>query len=62
MAEAFAATFGAPVTDGQAQARVRMSSALTPKRSSAAEGVGDGRRPAPVQIDDSGRRGPFSGL
>jgi hypothetical protein len=35
---------------------------LMPKRSGAAEGVGDGRRPAPVQIDHSGRRGPFSRL
>ena len=35
---------------------------LMPIRSGAAEGVGDGRRPAPVQIDHSGRRGPFSGL
>ena len=59
---AFAATVGAPFTEGQAQARVRISTALTPRRSGAAEGVGDGRRPAPVQIDDSGRRGPFSGL
>jgi hypothetical protein len=50
-----------PFTDGQAQARVGMSAALTPKRSGAAEGVGEGRRPAPVQIDDSGRRGPLSG-
>jgi hypothetical protein len=33
---------------------------LTLKRSGAAEGVGEGRRPAPVQVDDSGRRGPFS--
>ena len=33
-----------------------------PMRSGAAEGVGDGRRPAPVQIDHGGRRGPFSGL
>ena len=32
------------------------------KRSGAAEGVGDGPRPAPVQIDHSGRRAPFSGL
>jgi hypothetical protein len=32
------------------------------KRSGAAEGVGDGRRPAPTQVDHSGRRGPFSGL
>ena len=46
-----------PFTDGQAQA-----AALTPKRSGAAEGVGDGRCPAPVQIDHGGRRGPFSGL
>ena len=60
--QAFAATLGAPVTDGQAQARVRMSTALTPKRSGAAEGVGEGRRPTPVQIDDSGRRWPFSDL
>ena len=35
---------------------------LMPKRSAAAEGVGDARRPAPVQIDHSGRRGPFPGL
>jgi len=35
---------------------------LMPERSGAAEGVGDGRRPAPVQIDHSRRRGPFSGL
>jgi len=35
---------------------------LMPKRSGAAEGVGDARRPAPVQIDHSGRRGPVSGL
>ena len=34
---------------------------LMPIRSGAAEGVGDGRRPAPVQIDHSRRRGPFSG-
>jgi hypothetical protein len=34
---------------------------LMPKGSGAAEGVGDARRPAPVQIDHSGRRGPFSG-
>ena len=33
-----------------------------PMRSGAAEGVGDARRPAPVQIDHGGRRGPFSGL
>jgi hypothetical protein len=32
------------------------------RRSGAVEGVGDGRRPGPVQIDDRGRRGPFSGL
>jgi hypothetical protein len=31
---------------------------LMPERS----GVGDGRRPAPVQVDHGGRRGPFSGL
>jgi len=37
-----------------------MSTALTPERSGTAEGVRDGRRPARVQIDDSGRRGPFS--
>jgi hypothetical protein len=60
--EVFAATLGAPATDGQAQACVRMSTALTPKRSGAAEGVGEGRRPTPVQIDDSGRRWPFSDL
>ena len=35
---------------------------LLPIRSGAAEGVGDARRKAPVQIDHSGRRGPFSGL
>jgi hypothetical protein len=33
-----------------------------PKRSGAAEGVGDGRLPLPVQVDHSRRRGPFSGL
>ena len=33
-----------------------------PMRSGAAEGVGEGRRPTPVQIDHGGRRGPFSGL
>jgi hypothetical protein len=35
---------------------------LMPKRSGAAEGVGDGRRPTPVEVDHSRRRGPFSGL
>jgi hypothetical protein len=35
---------------------------LMPKPSGAAKGVGDGRRPAPIQIDHSRRRGPFSGL
>ncbi len=35
---------------------------LMPKRSGTAEGVGDGRCPAPVQVDHSRRRGPFSGL
>ncbi len=62
MAVAFAAIFGAPFTDDQAQARVRVSTALRPRRSGTAQGVGAGRRPRPVQIDDSGRRGPFSGL
>ena len=33
-----------------------------PMRSGAAEGVGDAPRPAPVQIDHRGRRGPFSSL
>jgi hypothetical protein len=46
--------------DGHAQPRVR--TALRPRRSGAAEGVGAGRRPAPVQIGDGGRRGPFSGM
>ena len=57
-----AATLPLPFTGGQAPARVRMSTALTPEGSGAAEGVRDGRRPARVQIDDSRRRGPFSGL
>jgi hypothetical protein len=35
---------------------------LRPRRSGTAEGVGAGRRPGPVQIADSGRCGPFSGL
>jgi hypothetical protein len=47
MADASAATL-ALFTDGHAQTRARMSTALTPERSGAAEGVGDGRRPAPV--------------
>jgi hypothetical protein len=54
--QAFAATLGAPVTDGQAQARVRMSTAFDAQAFRRAEGVGEGRRPTPVQIDDSGRR------
>ena len=49
-------------TDDQAKARVRVSTASRPRRSGAVEGVGAGRRPAPVQIGDSGRRGPFCGL
>ena len=60
-AEAFPATLSGPV-HRRLSASARMSTALMPRRSGAAEGVGDGRRPAPVQIDDSGRRGPFSGL
>ena len=62
MAEASRRPSPLPFRGGQAPARVRMSTGLTPERSGAAEGVRDGRRPARVQIDDSGRRGPFSGL
>jgi hypothetical protein len=57
-----AATVAAPVIGGPAPARVRMSTALTRERSAAAEGVRHGRRPGPVQIDGSRRRGPFSGM
>jgi len=62
MAEAFAATSTLPFTDDQARARVRMVSGADGRTFSAGEGVGEGRRPASVQIDDGGRRGPFSGL
>ena len=62
MAEAFAATFGAPVHTGPSASARSYVNGIDAKRSGAAEGVGEGRRPAPVQIDDSGRRGPFSGL
>jgi len=47
----FAATFRAPVRRRQAPPRVRMSTALTPKRSRAAERVGTGGRPAAAQLD-----------
>jgi len=60
-ADAFAAIFGAQFTHGWAQARVGIGGTEA-GRSGAVEGVGAGRRPAPVQIDDSGRREPFSGL
>ena len=53
MAVACLATVGAPFNDGQAQARVRVTTALWPERSGAGEGVGAGRRPAAVQIGDS---------
>ena len=58
MAVALVAIFGAPVqSEG-----VRVSTALRPKRLGAPEGVDAGLRPAPVEIGDSRRRGPFSGL
>ena len=61
-----AATFAAPVhrrSSASPRSYVNGIDALSmPERSGAAEGVGEGRRPARVQIDDSGRRGPFSGL
>ena len=44
------------------KARVRVTTALWPGRSGAAEGVGAGRLPAAVQIGDGGRRGPCFGL
>jgi hypothetical protein len=62
MAEASRRPQPLPFTGGQAPARDRMSTALTPERSGATEGVRDGCRPAPVQIDDGGRRGPLTGL
>jgi hypothetical protein len=48
---------------GWPRTRVRVAAAeLKPERLGAAKGVGEGRCPAPVQIDDRGRCGPFSGL
>ena len=64
-AEAFPATLSGPFhgrLTASARARPLGQLRLMPKRSGAAEGVGDARGPAPVQIDHSGRRGPFSGL
>ena len=57
-----AATLAAPVHRRSGASPRSCVNPLTPERSGAAEGVRDGRRPARVQIDDSGRRGPFSGL
>jgi len=44
------------------KARVHITTALWPGRSSAGEGVGAGRRPAAVEIGDGRRCGPFCDL
>ena len=61
-ADAFAAIFGAQVHPRLGASAGWCIGGTEAGRSGAVEGVGEGRRPAPVQIDDSGRREPFSGL
>ena len=56
------ATFGAPVHRRPSTSARSYVHGIDALASGAAEGVGEGRRPAPVQIGDGGRRGPFSGL
>ena len=56
-----AATLAAPVHRRSSASPRSYVNGIDAERSGA-EGVRDGRRPARVQIDDSGRRGPFSGL
>jgi len=56
------ATFGAPVHRRPSTSARSYVHGIDALASGAAEGVGEGRRPAPVQIGDGRRRGPFSGL
>ncbi len=56
-----AATLAAPVHRRSMPARVRMSTTLTPN-AQAPPKASSTATAAPVQINDSGRRGPFSGL